>query len=93
VGCHAQGLSRFSNLRILDLGSNRIRSLDGLESCPWLQELWLGRNRISQISHLDRYANLPRSTVRCAFACCKILWERLPCTTDMCWSLSSCFLN
>jgi protein phosphatase 1 regulatory subunit 7 len=51
-----QGLGKFANLRVLDLGSNRIRSMDGLEGCSGLVELWLGRNRISQISHVEQYA-------------------------------------
>ncbi len=51
-----QAVQRFTNLRLLELGSNKIRQLTGLQGLTQLQELWLGRNRISEITGLDRSA-------------------------------------
>ena len=44
-----QLLSPFTSLRVLELGSNRIRAIEGLDALGKLQELWLGRNRIQQV--------------------------------------------
>jgi protein phosphatase 1 regulatory subunit 7 len=39
----------FRKLRVLDLGANRIRSLEGLEVCDQLVDLWMGKNKISSL--------------------------------------------
>ena len=49
-----QAVQHFTNLRLLELGSNKIRNIQGLEMLQNLQELWLGQNRISQMSGLDQ---------------------------------------
>jgi Leucine-rich repeat (LRR) protein len=56
------GLQGLSKLRKLDLGANRIRSMDpaqlgGLTS---LEELWLGKNKIEKIEGLEPLHNLKR---------------------------------
>jgi hypothetical protein len=47
-------VQQFGDLRLLELGSNKIRHLAGLEGLAQLQELWLGRNRIAHITGLSR---------------------------------------
>jgi len=42
-------LDHLHELRILELGSNRLRVLEGLQTMTILQELWLGRNRIRTV--------------------------------------------
>lgn len=51
AACRAQveGLAGFSELRLLELGSNRLREVQGLGHMTRLEELWLGRNRIPAI--------------------------------------------
>ena len=41
------------NLQLLELGDNRLAAIEGLGSLRQLQELWLGRNRITHIASLD----------------------------------------
>lgn len=53
-GRQIEALEGFRDLRLLELGSNRIRELQGLEQLTLLQELWLGMNCITAISHLTR---------------------------------------
>lgn len=43
-----------AGLQVLELGSNRIRAIEGLATLGALRELWLGRNRITEIAHLER---------------------------------------
>lgn len=50
------GLSQLKKLRKLDLGANRLRvmeedELSGLEN---LEELWLGKNKITEVGGLDK---------------------------------------
>ena len=49
-----QAVQHFTYLRLLELGSNEIRKIQGLETLQNLQELWLGQNRITQMSGLDQ---------------------------------------
>lgn len=60
---NVQAVQQFTNLWLLELGSNKIRELTGLEALSGLQELWLGRNRIAHISGLTRCSCLPFSKV------------------------------
>ena len=46
----------FSGLRLLELGSNRLRRIASLDHMTGLQELWLGRNRIATIDGLSQCA-------------------------------------
>ena len=47
-------MQQFKDLRLLELGSNKIRDMSGTEHLAQLQELWLGRNRIAHITGLHR---------------------------------------
>jgi Leucine-rich repeat (LRR) protein len=40
-------------LRMLELGSNKIRAIGGLDRGPALESLWLGRNKIAVIEGLS----------------------------------------
>ncbi|KAL4194154.1 hypothetical protein AMTRI_Chr05g57880 [Amborella trichopoda] len=42
-------LDHLHELRILELGSNRLRVMENLQNLTNLQELWLGRNRIREV--------------------------------------------
>ncbi|XP_030472666.2 protein phosphatase 1 regulatory inhibitor subunit PPP1R7 homolog [Syzygium oleosum] len=43
-------IDRFTDLQILELGSNRLRVIENLQNLINLQELWLGRNRIKTVN-------------------------------------------
>ncbi|KNA17141.1 hypothetical protein SOVF_082880 [Spinacia oleracea] len=43
-------IEHFHELQILELGSNRLRVMENLETLINLQELWLGRNRIKAVN-------------------------------------------
>ena len=49
-----QGLQRLTALRVLELGSNRIATIEGLDGLNRLEELWLGSNRITSMHGLGR---------------------------------------
>ena len=51
-----EGLAGFSSLRLLELGSNRLREVAGLGHMSRLEELWLGRNRIAAITNISECA-------------------------------------
>ncbi|GFR45487.1 hypothetical protein Agub_g6831 [Astrephomene gubernaculifera] len=57
-------LSHLTALTLLELGSNRIRTVEGLEQLTGLRELWLGRNRITQIGGLATLTNLRRISLQ-----------------------------
>ena len=67
-------VSLVAALQVLDLGSNRIRAIQGLDSMLGLQELWLGRNRIAEISGLNMYAS-ERSAMACVGRGCVRNWQ------------------
>ncbi|KIY68170.1 L domain-like protein [Cylindrobasidium torrendii FP15055 ss-10] len=52
-------LSACTRLRSLELGGNRIRDLAALPSLPALEELWLGKNKITSLAPLKDIA-LPK---------------------------------
>eukprot|EP00200_Dunaliella_tertiolecta_P004477 CAMPEP_0202341768 /NCGR_PEP_ID=MMETSP1126-20121109/2616_1 /ASSEMBLY_ACC=CAM_ASM_000457 /TAXON_ID=3047 /ORGANISM="Dunaliella tertiolecta, Strain CCMP1320" /LENGTH=325 /DNA_ID=CAMNT_0048932621 /DNA_START=81 /DNA_END=1058 /DNA_ORIENTATION=+ len=52
------GISQLSHLTTLELGSNRIKNIENLESQALLRELWLGRNRISTVQGLGHMKSL-----------------------------------
>lgn len=54
LGNFVQAVQHFTSLRLLELGSNKIRQIQGLDALQSLQELWLGQNRITQISGIDQ---------------------------------------
>ena len=45
-------------LEELHLVENKIKRIEGLESCPYLTELWLNNNEISRIEGLDHCKHL-----------------------------------
>jgi protein phosphatase 1 regulatory subunit 7 len=45
----------FSKLRILELGSNRLCSLEGICNLPSLEELYLGKNQIKNLNSNTKY--------------------------------------
>ena len=53
-------------LKIIDLGANRLRSMKGLESLSEgsLEELWLGKNKITKIDHIEKLTKLVRLDVQ-----------------------------
>lgn len=54
----ADFLSRFPNLRTLDLSGNRLRTLDGLEHLPQLRSLNLGGNMLETVAGLENLTEL-----------------------------------
>ncbi|KAL8435569.1 hypothetical protein ACSSS7_002414 [Eimeria intestinalis] len=44
-----EGLSTLTELRLLELGSNRIREVEGIENLTKLTDLWLGKNKITDM--------------------------------------------
>ena len=55
-----------TKLRKIDLGGNRIRTLEGVGACVGLQELWLGKNKITAMDeHLAGLTNLVRLDIQC----------------------------
>ncbi|KAG8821722.1 hypothetical protein FRC17_009742 [Serendipita sp. 399] len=46
------------SLRSLELGSNRIRTIENLDSLVNLEELWLGKNKLTKIENLDNLQKL-----------------------------------
>ncbi len=59
-----EGLDTCGELKLLDVGSNRIERIAGLNSNPQLQELWLGKNRISVIEGLEGVPLLTRLDIQ-----------------------------
>lgn len=77
-----EALGGLSKLTVLELGSNRIRTIEGLGSQACLLELWLGRNRISKIENLGQMTALRRISLQsnrlesmCGIAACSSLVE------------------
>ncbi|WIA20809.1 hypothetical protein OEZ85_005165 [Tetradesmus obliquus] len=77
-----EALGGLSKLTVLELGSNRIRTIEGLGSQACLLELWLGRNRISKIENLGHMTALRRISLQsnrlesmCGIAACSSLVE------------------
>ena len=60
-----EALSSFTDLCFLELGSNRIPAVEGLASqAPTLRELWLGRNRVTQMAGLAPLTRLVRVSLQ-----------------------------
>lgn len=47
-----------SKLRNLELAANRIREIENLETLKGLEELWLGKNKITELKGLSQLSNL-----------------------------------
>ncbi|KAF8656879.1 hypothetical protein AX16_002425 [Volvariella volvacea WC 439] len=52
------GLHASVSLRSLELGGNRLRTIEGLDALVNLEELWLGKNKISKLEGLDNLQKL-----------------------------------
>ena len=50
----AQAIDHMTTLRLLELGSNKLRQIQCLDTLHKLEELWLGQNRITHMSGLDQ---------------------------------------
>lgn len=61
-----QGLDALVNLRLLELGGNKIRELgDGLRQLRSLEQLWLGKNKIGELKDcLNQLHNLKRVSLQ-----------------------------
>ncbi|KAF1808272.1 L domain-like protein [Eremomyces bilateralis CBS 781.70] len=46
------------HLKNLELGANRIRTIENLDNLPSLEQLWLGKNKIDRLQNLDRLPSL-----------------------------------
>ncbi|KAI0691521.1 hypothetical protein C8T65DRAFT_711482 [Cerioporus squamosus] len=56
---HIRNLSGFAaTLRSIELGGNRIRQIEGLEALVNLEELWLGKNKITRLENLSTLKKL-----------------------------------
>mmetsp|Transcript_14181 Transcript_14181/g.30331 ORF Transcript_14181/g.30331 Transcript_14181/m.30331 type:complete len:330 (-) Transcript_14181:233-1222(-) len=53
-----EGLSHLTSLRSLELGSNRLRSLEGIETLVNLEELYIGRNKLTALEHMEGLTKL-----------------------------------
>ncbi len=52
------------SLKLLELGDNRIRTMENLEHLPRLESLWLGRNKLEKIQNLHGLVNLKRLSLQ-----------------------------
>ena len=48
----------FPNLRLLNISSNRLKTLKGVEKCPLLQEIYADNNEIDNLEGLSGLKNL-----------------------------------
>ena len=48
-----QGLDKVVNLKVLDVSSNRVTEVEGLESLQCLRDLWLNNNQISSLDNIE----------------------------------------
>ncbi len=56
---HVQGLESLPNLRVLDVSSNQVSDLTGLEALTQLTDLWLNDNAITSLGDLAAAAGGP----------------------------------
>merc|ERR1719261_1865253 len=61
--CDASIVSRLPNLQVLSLSVNRVQSLKQFASCPSLEELYLRKNEIDDMSEVPYLSSLPRLRV------------------------------
>jgi protein phosphatase 1 regulatory subunit 7 len=62
-----EGFSTLTRLRLLELGSNNLRAIDGAELAAvagTLEELWLGRNKITTIEGLEQLTKLKKLSIQ-----------------------------
>lgn len=57
-------VSHLTGLTTLELGSNRIKAIEGVSTLTNLRELWLGKNRIPAIRELGTLSLLLRISVQ-----------------------------
>lgn len=53
IALQAEGIEHLSSLTLLELGSNRLKSLEPIAGLTRLRELWLGRNRLASLEGLS----------------------------------------
>lgn len=61
---HITGMRDMPKLTMLELGDNRIRTIENLDNLTALQGLWLGRNKITQIQNLGALTQLKRLSIQ-----------------------------
>ena len=61
--CVPQGLQSLSKLRVLDVSSNRVAKVEGLEAQTTLEDLWLNDNQLDEWDGLYESLEGPRQTL------------------------------
>ena len=79
-----EALTAFTRLRVLELGSNRVPSIDGLAAqASSLTDLWLGRNRITALAGLAPLTRLRRLSVQSNRLASMADLPALPCLEEL----------
>eukprot|EP00656_Telonema_subtile_P055818 TRINITY_DN8762_c0_g1_i1.p1 TRINITY_DN8762_c0_g1~~TRINITY_DN8762_c0_g1_i1.p1 ORF type:complete len:209 (-),score=47.57 TRINITY_DN8762_c0_g1_i1:145-771(-) len=65
VSVIGEELTGMTQLRLLELGDNRIRAIENLSSCQALDSLWLAKNKISCLQGLGSLSNLRVLSMQC----------------------------
>lgn len=82
----AEGIEHLSSLTLLELGSNRLKSLEPIAGLTRLRELWLGRNRLASLEGLSgcAVALVAGGFTACSAKSCAMLYaERV--VTALAW--------
>uniref|UniRef100_A0A7S1SLH4 Protein phosphatase 1 regulatory subunit 7 n=1 Tax=Tetraselmis chuii TaxID=63592 RepID=A0A7S1SLH4_9CHLO len=53
-----EGVAALKKLQVLEVGSNRLKSVEHIEGLTELRQIWLGRNRISSVEGFPTLLNL-----------------------------------
>ena len=59
-----KGLDGLVDLKTIDLGANRLRSMEGLGGLTNLEALWLGKNKITKIVGLENLKGIRKLDVQ-----------------------------
>ena len=60
----SNSVEKLTKLKILDLGANRLRNMEGIENLISLESLWLGKNKIEVISNLNNLVHLKQIDIQ-----------------------------
>jgi len=60
----APSVRALTTLTLLELGSNKIRTLENFDTLVNLEQLWLGMNKISTIQNLDNLGRLQKISIQ-----------------------------
>lgn len=66
IGNKIKAISALSipTLKLLELGDNRIRTMENLDQVPNLESLWLGRNKLEKIQNLEALTSLKKLSLQ-----------------------------